>query len=84
MTVEYEEFTRDNHFKEFPKIEERLKVNPKDNTITIKLIKDSWDREEIPYLLVDLCWKYQTEKNYNALDFDTNKNDFVKWIKENL
>ena len=25
----------------------RLKVNPKDNTITIKKVKDSWNREEI-------------------------------------
>ena len=26
---------------------EKLKINPKDNTITIKKLKDSWDREEM-------------------------------------
>lgn len=25
----------------------RLKVNPKDNTITIKRVKDSWNRQEM-------------------------------------
>ena len=30
-----------------------LKINPKDNTITIKKLKDSWNREEITKILLD-------------------------------
>ncbi len=32
-------------------IDEVLKVNPKDNTITIKRVKDSWNREEVEILI---------------------------------
>lgn len=50
----------------------RLKVNPKDNTITIRKIKDSWNREEVIRLL---------------LDFNNDKPgafDCSGWIEENL
>jgi hypothetical protein len=33
---------------------EKLKVNPKDNTITIKKLKNNWNREEINNLLLKL------------------------------
>jgi len=29
-----------------------VKVNPKDNTITIKKLKDSWNREEVKKLML--------------------------------
>jgi len=32
-------------------VKEWLKINPKDNTITIKKIKDSWNREEVADLI---------------------------------
>lgn len=51
---------------------EVLKINPKDNTITIRKIKDSWNREEVIRLL---------------LDFNNDKPgvfDCSGWIEENL
>ncbi len=59
---------------------EQLKVNPKDNTITIKPIKDSWNREEVIKF---------AEKFYNRFDFgfstkiEYNSED-LKWIEQNL
>lgn len=50
----------------------RLKVNPKNNTITIRKTKDSWNREEVIRLL---------------LDFNNDKPgafDCSGWIEENL
>ena len=54
------------------KIETQLKINPKDNTITIKKVKDSWSREEV----IDLLTRYN--KRCQAPMVDT------KWISENL
>lgn len=52
--------------------ENKLKINPKDNTITIKKLKDSWNRKEIRGLLI----KFHNEfpERYNL----------EQWIKENL
>jgi hypothetical protein len=51
----------------------------KDNTITIKKVKESWNREEI----IDIVWKFVD--NFVA---DTNtvyqQNKIDKWIEENL
>ena len=49
---------------------EVLKVNKKDNTITIKKVKEYWDREEVINLLDLILF----EKDLN----------FDKWIAENL
>jgi len=52
----------------------KLKINSKDNTITIKKLKDSWNREEVIKLLnkfLETAYDGKT-KNYN------------KWIEENL
>ena len=49
-----------------------LKVNPKDNTITIKKVKDSWKREEV----INLIHKFRQE-TYNGYSAD-------KWINTNL
>jgi len=54
----------------------RLKVNPKDNTITIKRVKESWNREEVIELLdkiSDDCF-YQEGSGF----------DFSKWVEQNL
>jgi len=60
-----------------PLVFERLKINSKDNTITIKELKDSWNREEFIQLLKEfrngLLPTTQVEIEY------TNK-----WIEENL
>jgi hypothetical protein len=50
----------------------KVKINPKDNTITIKKVKDSWSREEV----IDLLTRYN--KRCQAPMVDT------KWISENL
>ena len=43
----------------------KLKVNPKDNTITIKKLKDSWNREEVVSLVTNALYQkgswYQEE-----------------------
>jgi len=38
----------------------KLKINPKDNTITIKKVKDSWNREEV-LAIIDQTWGYKNE-----------------------
>ena len=52
----------------------RLKINPKDNTITIKKVKDSWNREEV----IELIYKYCKEMTQCISEEDE------KWIEENL
>lgn len=60
--------------------EDVLKVNHKDNTITIKKLKDSWSRDEVIGLLHKLISSYQSATyKRTSWSFDTNK-----WIKENL
>jgi hypothetical protein len=56
-----------------------LKTHPKDNTITIKKVKDSWSREEVRNLL-DNLWDYIMDNKHNK----TNSKDYDKWIEENL
>ncbi len=43
----------------------RLKVNSKDNTITIKKVKDSWNREELESLLVSHYIEIGSSKGCN-------------------
>jgi hypothetical protein len=51
ILVEYESYTKGNLYGNpmliKPVVLNKLKVNSKDNTITIKGIKDSWSREEV-------------------------------------
>ena len=58
-----------------------IKINPKYNTITIRRIKDSWNREDIKELL------FEYTKYCNNI-FDSKSavsvGDFTKWINENL
>lgn len=51
----------------------KLKINPKDNTITIKKVKDSWNREEVIKLIQTAC----DDTCFNPQQID-------KWIKDNL
>lgn len=52
-----------------------LKINPKDNTITIKKIKDNWSREEVVKLLNKLTDDWNDYNKVIVLN---------KWIEENL
>jgi len=54
---------------------EVLKINPKDNTITIKKVKDSWSREEHISDIKRLIQLYETTYIDGNID---------KWIEENL
>ena len=69
MLVEYEVqyITNDNGEPN------RVKVNPKDTTITIKKVKDSWNREEVIELIK--CF----DRGINRPITNVNK-----WIEENL
>jgi len=59
----------------------QLKVNPKDNTITIKKLKDSWNREEYEQQLrelgKDLMTRYQNGNGVFQYNIDN-------WIEKNL
>lgn len=55
------------------------KVNTKDNTITIKKIKDSWNREEI----MDFSFKVKKFIN-NTNYYQITDDKFKDWINENL
>lgn len=57
------------------KIIYKPKINPKDNTITIKKLKDSWNREEV----IELIKRFNSESAGNVW-FDTDEN----WIEQNL
>ncbi len=76
VLVEYEEIVYDTVPYSMKK---KLKINPKDNTITIKKLKDSRNREEI----IELFKKHNLDLNKNHnLSFIQDFTD--KWIKENL
>jgi len=53
----------------------RLRVNPKDNTITIKRVKESWNREEVEKLIM----KYALEEHDVVIS-----PALGEWLKQNL
>ena len=80
VLVEYELVSNEEYFlntinpdENVPYFDENLKINPKYNTITIKKVKDSWNREEI---LNDI-----EQAIIQGLDIGQYRD---KWIKENL
>lgn len=56
----------------------KLKINPKDNTITIRPIKNSWNRDEV-IELIELAWA-----TASAYGDNTNSADCNDWIEHNL
>jgi hypothetical protein len=60
------------------------KVNPKDNTITIKKVKDSWSREEVEKLLNDLHLFVRNNCTSNRETRITVSKLTKQWIEENL
>ena len=80
VLVEYETLkttANNKHFGEghIYSITNKLKINPKDNTITIKKLKDSWNREEVSNLIKLFANNYQ---------YASNDIGYNKWIEENL
>lgn len=59
---------------ELPTHKQQLKINPKDNTITIRKIKDSWNRKEVEILLRRIA---NDIGNESILGIN-------EWIKDNL
>ena len=83
VLVEYETLkttANNKHFGEghIYSIANKLKINPKDNTITIKKLKDNWNREEV----LTLIRKAITDTN--KVGFRNISMDYNKWIEENL
>lgn len=74
VLVEYQEDRpyKDNEFVVFY---DNVKINPKDNTITIKKIKDNWNREEV----VELIKKFNKDCTGQPW-FESDEN----WIEKNL
>lgn len=62
------------------------KINPKDNTITIRKVKDNWTREEVKNLCFKafLNHKLTSDKKWKQEDIDNALAPFNKWIEENL
>lgn len=81
VLVEYELYnTKPNSAPIYGKFEEKLKVNPKDNTITIKKLKDSWNREEI----IEQMWSAYKAANTVFEDESALRVEFNNWIGKNL
>ena len=84
ILVEYELISNEEYFgntvnpdDDVPYFNERLKINPKDNTITIKKVKNSWNKEE---MINKLYLMSEFMKNKTSLT----ESSFNKWIEENL
>lgn len=60
--------------------EDVLKINPKDNTITIKKLKDSWSREEH----VEGMWQAYKASNTTFQDEFALRKEFDEWVEKNL
>lgn len=75
VLVEYEDYDWDLLVSGNNTIHQRPKVNPKDNTITIKKLKDSWNREEVLSLIYNI--------NRGVFQYEASF-DLDKWIEENL
>lgn len=63
----------------------KLKVNPKDNTITIRKMKDSWNREEVAVLLQKaIFYGMGLEEPRTENSAKSQQKRINKWIEENL
>ena len=80
VLVEYEEWNKAPHIKD---LESELwyepKINPKDNTITIKKVKDSWSREEIKQLILQFGKNNPLLRGCQITNLEVDK-----WIEQNL
>ena len=53
-----------------------VKINPKDNTITIKKVKDNWNRKEVETIVKSIFRDIYTNKDWESKAYS--------WIEENL
>ena len=87
-TLEYYESAIENkRLAQKTNIKETLKVNPKDNTITIKKAKDSYTREEVIDLIIRAVgeshdWSIENNDIHSIGIIE--KRFLSKWLEENL
>ena len=64
----------------------RLKINPKDHTITIKKVKDSYTREEVRKLCIDAFISGTVARNKigTVKDSEIELKNMNIWLAENL
>ena len=89
VLVEYELISNEEYFgntfnpdDDVPYFDENLKINPKDNTITIKKVKDSYSREEVIGFgnkVKEYCKDGWKSDSLHRVFFE-----WDKWIEENL
>ena len=89
VLVEYELISNEEYFgntvnpdDDVPYFDERLKINHKDNTITIKKVKDSYTREEVIAFgkkVKKYCKDDWKEETLHRVFFE-----WDKWVEENL
>ena len=94
VLVEYELISNEEYFgntvnpdDDVPYFDEKLKINPKDDTITIKKVKDSYTREEhisnIKKFSLELGSKIHCFLKEDGT-LSVSIQDVNKWIEENL
>lgn len=81
VMVEYEPDLPITCTSEGVRLYPNLKVNPKDNTVTIKKVKESWNREELENKLWEIRTFYH---QYENIPFNHIRPLFKEWIKENI
>ena len=89
VLVEYELISNEEYFgntvnpdDDVPYFDEKLKINPKDNNIIIKIAKDSWSREEVIEFgnkVKEYCKNGWKSDSLHRVFFE-----WDKWIEENL
>ena len=66
----------------YDKVKSILKINPQDNTITIKIAKDSWSREEVIEFANKV--KEYCENGWKSDSLHRVFFEWDKWVEENL
>jgi len=80
VLVEYEDLLLRNDKTNLVENKQVLKVNPKNNTITIKKLKDSWNREE----LISYMWEAYRQADSIFTNTEALREEFDKWITKIL
>lgn len=76
VLIDYEDYILQHMFKP-QEYKQRIKINPKNNTITIKKLKNNWNREEVINIFKACLQDCDSESGFRYDDFNS-------WIKENL
>lgn len=64
---------------------DKLKINPKDNTITIKELKDNWNKKDLESIANEFFNRGLKQGRGNMSDiYDCNSYQINKYIEENL